>query len=249
MIFHVRGWPRWLPSHPSPAFGCPSAPRQNRAIPRFAHAAKASFPFAAKTTRWPAFSSSRIASFWLTGLSSASRMLRDAAFGPFFRRLRGLDRDAPPWHEAQDGQNGVEQLGLANGFGEAHVHAKFPAPRGISKMPFGRKQQDDGARQGGILANSFQHAKSVDSRHLRVQHDNGERMAGRPRRFHRAKSRLRRLRPGPDSCASWSTFRREFSGWARCRQRPELPAPAGFAPRSAPGFESGAVPLLKVVVK
>ena len=113
----------------------------------------ASLPVVARTTLWPAFSSSRTASFWFTGLSSASRILSGRPFGLVLDGRGSFDQGVFSAMHTRTEQNCVEQFGLADGFSKEHIDAEITTARSVGQMSIGGKHQDDGAGQCRIFSN------------------------------------------------------------------------------------------------
>src|SRR6266516_3643453 len=113
-------------------------------------ASTASRPLLTMSTWCPRFRSIAVATCWLTGLSSASRI-------PGGWRLR------------QHGTHRFDEIGPRNGFGEIGLDAQVPAALAIAALPRRSEDQELGSRQLGIGPNGAGQLEAVEVGHLGVQ--------------------------------------------------------------------------------
>ena len=202
-----------------------------------ASAASASLPLPATTTACPCFSSRRTASFWLTGLSSASstRSGRPAPCrrpsAPVGGRPVGLGQGRGRGDVGQGGQHGVEQFRLLDGLHQVSVDAQLAAAGHVLRVAGGGQhhQRGAGAVRGvwrmrparvkpsisGMWASSSTSGNGSPACRRLLEH--GQR---RPPAVHRQRPNAPVARAPLRGCG----------GWWRCRRRP---APAVRAARPA----------------
>ena len=127
--------------------------------------ASASRPLFATTTVCPRFSSRRLATNWLTRLSSTRRMR------PVWRASRREWRVTSAGRPSADSatqrqQDRAAQVRALDGFGEVGGDAQLPAPGGITRLAGRREHHDGGAGDGRILLDGLCQGKAIRIGHL-----------------------------------------------------------------------------------
>ena len=130
--------------------------------------ASASRPLFATTTVCPRFSSRRLATNWLTLLSSTRRM---RPVVPRFPQRVARDQRRPIAFsrlDAQRQQDRVAQFRALDRFGEVGGDAQLPAPGGITRLAGRGEHHDGGACDGRILLDGLCQGKAIRIGHLDI---------------------------------------------------------------------------------
>ena len=191
---------------------------------RRSRAARASRPLPAVTTRCPSFRNFVPTSFWLTALSSASRMSR-ARRPPRGSPTHGRGGPVRPRGRAEGGPDRLPKAGPA---GSASSRSRrCPARRGERPRPAGPgdHQDDRRARVVRTCRDPLGQGEAVHLGHHDVEQHQA-RTALRPRpACRRASSASRPPSTTSASSPSRPAARAGCAGWWRCRRRPGRAGP------------------------